>query len=214
MGEKSSHSFLEDSNAGERLPQIIRTLLQALQDLAYVPQPMVAMHLAILSLCSVKGEKSKEEAVVQKKEVQQAPVIKQPVKAEPAQIQTTVVNTETPKPAAGNFSVDEVKVVWGELIDSVKKNNPVASTFLRAMEPIEVSDDIITLRARYTLHRNFFNTSKNSKLITDILTKLLGQNVGVKCFLDEANGTNGGSVVNQRQDQEKKFQETVGQVFG
>ena len=35
-----------EENVMEHLPQIIRVLLQALQDLAYVPQPMNAVHLA------------------------------------------------------------------------------------------------------------------------------------------------------------------------
>jgi DNA polymerase III gamma/tau subunit len=217
-GEKSSYSFLSENNAQERLPQIMRILLQALQDLAYVPQPMVAMHLAILSLCSTKGE---EKAVAQKEEVKQQVVVRQEVKPEPVKpvqaqpVQAPVINTPEPiVKKEGKFSVEEVKAVWGKLIDGVKQNNPVASTFLRAMEPIEVNENLVTLRARYTLHRNFFNTSSNSKLVTDLLTELLGQNVGITCFLDESNGNNNGSVVNQRQDQEKKFQETVGQVFG
>lgn len=220
-GEASVYSFLKESGAGKRLPQIMRTLLQALQDLAYVPQPMVAMHLAILSLCTTKGEE--EKVVAQKAEVkQQAPVVRaEPIKATPV----GPVRAETPaeKPVqdaagavtstSGELSVNAVKAVWGKLIDSIKKTNPVASTFLRAIEPTEVNDGVITIRARYSLHRKFFDNSKNTQLVTGLLTELLGQKVEVKCFLDEVNGQNGGSISNQRQDQEKKFEETVGQVF-
>jgi DNA polymerase-3 subunit gamma/tau len=200
-GEDNTHSFLKENGASERLPQIMRTLLQALQDLSYVPQPMIAIHLAVLSLCTTKGEKVRAEVVVQKEEIKSVQA-------------STNKNTNVPIKSSGNFSVDQVKAVWGGLIDSVKSTNPVASTFLRAMEPIEVDDNVITVRARYALHRNFFDNSNNSKLVTDALTGLLGQKVAVKCFLDETNGVNGVSVANQRQDQEKKFEQTVGQVFG
>ena len=213
-GEKSAHSFLKEGAAGERLPQIMRTLLQALQDLAYVPQPMVAMHLAILSLCTAKREGDQEKIIVQKAEVQQqTPAARQQVKPEPVK-PVQVQPAQATVKSDGNFSVDEVKAVWGKLIDGVKNTNPVASTFLRAMEPMEAAGDVITIRARYTLHRTFFDNPTNAKLIADSLTDLLGQKVNVKCFLDETNGSNGVSIASQRQDQEKKFEQTVGQVFG
>lgn len=204
--ERSDYSFLKEGAANERLPQIMRTLLQALQDLAYVPQPMVAMHLAILSLCLKKGEGDREKVVVQKAEVQQqAPAVRQAVKPEPVQ---------TSAKKDGELSVEAVKTIWSKLIDGIKNTNPVASTFLRAMEPIEVNGNVIVIRARYTLHRTFFDNPTNANLVAGSLTELLGQKVNVQCFLDEANRPNGVSVASQRQEREKKFEQTVGQVFG
>lgn len=159
---------------GERWPEIIRILLQALQDLAYVPQPMIAVQLAILQVCTVKGQA--------------------PVKRE--------------------VNVDQVKSVWPKLIEEVKKDNPVAATFLRAVEPTVGGDRAVTIRAQYTLHHTFFDKPDSKKLIAAVLSKLLGKEVSVTCVLDEAGAGREPSMVERRRQHEEKFQQTVREVFG
>jgi DNA polymerase III subunit gamma/tau len=212
--------------------QIIRSLLQALQDLNYVPQPIIALHLAVLTVCTVKGETApvqttpepKQEAQpITPKKIETTPVIHEQAVAptpKPAPIkEPTPTNKpepikEEPIASTPSLKLDTVKKVWPQLISNVKNDNPVASTFLRAIEPIDFSNDTITLRTRYALHRNFFTTPKNKDLITKILCTLLGENVGVKLVLDENGGTQVPSLASQRKSKEDNFYSTVKEVFG
>ena len=63
------------------------------------------------------------------------------------------------------LSVEKVRSVWKQLIEIVKTNNPVASTFLRAVEPIAVAGNSVTIQVQYSLHRTFFEKSENRKLV-------------------------------------------------
>lgn len=167
-----------------RWPEIIRALLQALQDLAYVPQPMIAVQLAILTVCTVKGQERQPAAV-----------------PPPAEDKSAV-------------AVGQVAAAWPKLIDEVKRDNPVAATFLRAVEPTAVSGGTITIRAQYSLHQTFFDKPDSRRLIADILSKLLGRKIDVACVLDEAGARRAPSLAERRREHEEKFQQTVREVFG
>ncbi|MFH1353811.1 MAG: DNA polymerase III subunit gamma/tau [bacterium] len=171
----------EGESESERWPQVIRALLQALQDLAYVPQPTIALQLAVLSVCNVKGQ---ERAKAQRE-------------------QGTV-----------SANRDKVTAVWPELIEEVKKSNPVAATFLRAVQPTVGSDGVVTMRAQYALHQTFFDKPDSKKLISSALSKLLKQEVRVVCVLDEDGARREPSMAERRRRHEDKFQQTVKEVFG
>lgn len=148
-----------------KLTQIIRTLLLATADFAYVPQPAVALHLAIMSLCTAKGTALKSKVT--------------------ARAKTPPPATEE-KPAINHgLSKEDVKKVWPELIAAVKVSNPVAATFLRAIEPTSVRGDLITLRARFSLHRNFFTKPDHTHMIEQNLGQLLKATVKVECVLED-----------------------------
>lgn len=173
----------DGGDVSARWPEIIRVLLQALQDLAYVPQPAIAVQLAILTVCTVKGQN------------------RQPAAPAPAESKSNVV-------------LERVGAVWPDLIDEVKRDNPVAATFLRAVEPTAVRDGTVTMRAQYALHQTFFDKPDSRKLIASILSKLLGGKVDVVCILDEVGAHRAPSLAERRRQHEEKFQQTVREVFG
>lgn len=216
------------SDAGKWSP-IIRSLLQALQDLAYVPQPIIALHLAVLTVCTVKGKATpiknipepnsntqgvkepnpaKKVVVPDKKEEVNA--VKEEVVAVKGEVvserQEAITNISSPE-------LETVKRIWPKLIESVKDKNPVASTFLRAIEPINVSKGLVTMRTRYSLHRNFFTTPKNKKIIIEALTKLLSKTITAQFVLDEEGSPSGPSLATMRQSKEDKFLSEVKEVF-
>lgn len=160
--------FAEGSASVSRLPAIIRTLLQALQDLAYVPQPLIALHLAILS-CALPGSAAATPA---------------PLPVASTAVKPAIVPSVTPVVAAPSaFSVADVQAIWPALIQNMKEGSPVSSTFLRAMEPSAVSGTVITLNAQYQLHKNFFDKAGNKAALEKALSTLLKTSVQVRCQL-------------------------------
>jgi len=234
--EIKAGSFEAENNALARLPIIIRTLLQATQDLAYVPQPALAIHLAILTVCRVKGEvNSKHQAVRNKKpdapsrpreNNQPVAVVESPrsvpVSEEAADSAPPPGPDEIPQGdkdkggvlVEGNYKLADVEKVWPALIEQIKSSNPVASTFLRAVRPQEVSGNTILIEANYGLHRNFFEGSKNKQVVADKLSDLLGGKVKIKMVLNENGNGRGLSLAETRQQKEDELMRNVKEVFG
>jgi len=188
-----------------RWSQIVRVLLQALQDLAYVPEPMIALHLAILTVCSTTGKTPKEEVVPEVKQPARTAAPERPVPAV-ARPATKVVKTSA-------NGASQVVAVWDRLITGIKENNPVASTFLRAVEPITWSDGVVTMRANFSLHKTFFDKPENKKLVGEKLGELLNTTLGVACVLDEEGSQKAPSLHEMRAKREKEFSQTVKEVF-
>lgn len=127
-----------------RYPEIMRALLVALQDLAFVPQPLLALHLAVLTVCTKKG------------------IVEKPV------------------------TIQQVNAVWPAAIQKMRMVNPVASTFLRALEVMGVEGATIQLKAQYALHHNFFAKPEHKEALQAVLRELLRQPVQIQVTLEEA----------------------------
>jgi DNA polymerase III subunit gamma/tau len=188
--ENLPFEFTKLPNARKKLVEIMRALLQAIQDLAYVPQPLVAVQLAIVTVCTDKG------------------LIPEKVQPTPQQ--------EKPKPSSTiskAVDVNMIKQVWPRLIEEVRKTNPVGSTFLRAMEPVGTSGNIIKLRAGYALHFNFLNKQENKMVLEKALSELLQMPLVVQCSLEEKSLKNETEQKSQM-NQETELLETVKEAFG
>jgi len=197
-----------EESVAERLPQIIRVLLQALQDLAYVPQPMIAVHLAILTVCTKKEERPAfAKASSYAKTSEDKPADKPAVSSSNEEAAVSPARVS-------ELSVERVRSVWKRLVEEVKSTNQVASTFLRAVEPVAMAGDTVTIRAQYSLHCTFFEKPENRKLLAETLSGLLKQQVAVSFVLDESGVHKGPSLAEQRRVQEDKFERTVKEVFG
>jgi DNA polymerase-3 subunit gamma/tau len=169
--EATVPEFARHPAALARLPQIIRALLQALQDLAFVPQPQIALQLAVLAVCTTKGGVRSVPAPAAR--VSPAPAPDSP--------------SETPVAKAPLVSVETVRQSWPQIIHAMKAVNPVASTFLRAIEPKLVDGATLTVQAHYALHRNFFDKPQNKEtLLTVVKTTLNVPLLAIRCELDAA----------------------------
>ncbi|MEX1111923.1 MAG: DNA polymerase III subunit gamma/tau [Candidatus Andersenbacteria bacterium] len=209
-------AFAAEPGAGAKLPAIIRALIQATQDITYVPQPIIALQLAALTVCTPTTAAPQPQAVAAPKV--QAPVAQAP-KAVPVQPpaqpkQAPVApQTPTPVPTTGVVTVDQIKEAWPSLIDNIKKSNPVSSTFLRATEATGIDGNQISLRVQFPLHRNFFEKGENRQLVEKILSELLGQSVTVTVVL-ESNGKSLSELRAEKREQEEKHLKDVQEVFG
>jgi DNA polymerase-3 subunit gamma/tau len=183
--EKSEFSFVTLPGALAKLPAIIRALIQATQDLAYVPQPLIALHLAIISLTTVRGS----APVTTPTPVQSAPVAvpkTQPTTLTPP---PTIIKDEPTTMASAQVAavtVGEVVEAWPKLILAIREKNPVSSTFIRAMEPVAVEGSVVRLQAFYALHKNFFEKPENRLPMEQALSEILGTKLELRCFMADA----------------------------
>ncbi|MEX0650010.1 MAG: DNA polymerase III subunit gamma/tau [Candidatus Andersenbacteria bacterium] len=210
--ERFSMSFAQQTRAAARLPHIIRALIQAAQDITYVPQPLIALQLAILTVVAPQPTQVQQpvpqtpRTIPPKAAPTPEPIITAalpvPAAAEPA-----------PKVAVGVVTVDQVKEVWPALIDGIKKSSPVSSTFLRATEATGVDGNQIILRVQFPLHRNFFEKGENRQVVEKTLSELLNQSVTVTVVL-ESSGKSLSEVRAEKRQQEEKHLKNVQEVFG
>ena len=188
--EQAIEHAKESGDAG-RYAVVMRALLQAVSDLAYVPEPMVAVHLAALTVCTKKGEKLKKDEVGDAVKTPSAP-------------QDNVVDME------------KLREVWPQVIERVKIDNPVASTFLRAVKITDIKGTTVTVQAQYTLHRNFFENDQNRGLVNQALSDLLEiEGMRVVCILDDGlEKQKMPALSEQRKQQDDQFLQAVQEVFG
>ncbi|MDP3997511.1 MAG: DNA polymerase III subunit gamma/tau [bacterium] len=212
--EKNDAAFVREAAALVRLPLIIRTLIQATQDLAYVPQPMIALHLAIVVLTndSVNTARTVNTVNTAQPLPDASPFLQNNRKTQ------SVNNAQPAHKATGiegsGINLERVKSIWPQLINKVKETNPVASTFLRAMEPSAINGKALQVQAFYALHRNFFEKDQNKQPIEVILRELLGDKVVMRCFMAETGPATSVTVQDKQKKQEQDLMMAVKEAFG
>ncbi len=193
--------FASLPGARTKLLGIVRTLLQAVQDLAYVPQPIIAVQIAIATICSKKGE------------VTSTTPKPTPVPAAKIEIAAPVPAPITEPQAVGEVTVEAIQKIWPQLIEAVRKTNPVGSTFLRAMHPVETSGKTVKLEAAYALHFNFLNKAENKQVLEQALNEILGKQLTVQCALAEPSSRNE-LAIPKPNAQEDELLSAVKEAFG
>lgn len=172
--------FMQSSRASANVTAAIRALVQATSDLAYVPQPIIALELAVLTVCGSKQGVSTPAP---------AKAISKPTFSGGMNV-TASVPVQQSVPAApstpGVVTLAQVQATWSELITRMKQANPVASTFLRAVEPVEVHGNVINLKVSYPLHLTFFEKPEQKMAVEKILSALLGTPLTIRPQMDPA----------------------------
>lgn len=207
-GGEDVPAFASTPGAGAKVTQIIRALVQATNDLAYVPQPIIALQLAALTVCTA-GQPVRTASPTPAK-----PISGQKV----SQAVAVTTSMPTPKVASENgaVSVSQVQAVWSDLISHIKKGNPVASTFLRAVNPLEVAGNVVILQVSYPLHRTFFEKPENKVMVESLLHELLKVKVSIKCQMDPniPTGPKPRQAVSQPEISDNSLYQNVKEVFG
>ncbi|PIT97852.1 MAG: DNA polymerase III, subunit gamma and tau [Candidatus Andersenbacteria bacterium CG10_big_fil_rev_8_21_14_0_10_54_11] len=214
-----------------RWSRVVRALVQAMQDLMYVPQPLIAIHLAVLTVCTKRGRTSTLQTEGQKGAVSvRQKADPQPVDEPPGalaavqQVKESGPVATAPSLENGDIggsdltpvegvSVDAVKAVWDQLIDAMKAGNPVASTFLRSVEPIKTVGNVITIHTRYALHKSYFDNPRHKKLLEEHLFRLLNTKVTAVAILEQGSGVPP-PLAEQRKQKEAAFAQMVEDVLG
>lgn len=208
-GKDGLPAFAQEAQALSRLPVIIRALLQAVQDLAYVPEPHIALQLAALTVC--KAPDAPRPASTQPaREVKESP---KTVPVKKAEVKPELKAQKSTPVSPGVVEVSAVEQKWPELVSVIKSKNPVASTFLRATHPIDMDGSTVVMRVQYALHRNFFEKPENKKMVEEELSKLAGVDLEIRCRMDDISTTSGMSVQQKIQSEEESLYETAKEVF-
>ena len=181
--EPAQAAWQKEPHALAKLPTIIRALVQGMQDIAYVPEPSIALHLVIATVCTARGQ----QAVRTKNTISNQPPVTSDQQPRIENRESRIVKNESR--ITNNDSLKKVTAAWPKLIEAVKTTNPVAATFLRALQPISYSNGIVQLEARYALHRTFFERPDNQKLLDEKLSEVVGEAVTVRCVLVEPAAT-------------------------
>lgn len=205
----TSVSRIKKGESAGSLTPVIRNLVQAKQDLAYVPEPLIALELAVLA--SIPANAAKAPPVTPQPIMQRQTIT--PTKIEPMPpISQTPVPEAKPEPSEpGTVSLEQVQSAWSAVIAFVKPKNPAASTFLRAMEATAVNGNTVTVSAQYALHRNFFEKPENKQFIIDAFQKELQHPLEVKISLTEKSGA---PVTTTRKVAESELLQNVQEIFG
>ncbi len=195
--EKELPAFAARPQSLARLPVIIRAFIQAGQDLAYVPQPLIALELAILtSVTTPKSERSKQPLPASNP---------RPTAEKEKVVSTTAANSA--------ISVSDLIKAWPALIDKVRAKNPVASTFLRAIEPAQVEDGVVKLKVQFPLHLNFFAKPEAKKIVDESLSQITGKKLSV-AFNLENQGAASPRSTDFGKAKEEELLKNVQELFG
>ncbi len=197
-------SFARLNGATGRLPVIIRALIQAIQDLAFVPQPLIALQLAVLSSVSTAPISSGAGPGPVK-------TTSQPVMS--FQPKAAKIATGTAAGTLPVIPITEITRLWPQLIEKIKAQNPVAATFLRAIEPAVVEGSTVKLNAQFSLHLNFFSKPDNQKLVEQTLSHLSDKKLTV-VFQLNSNVTSYAPPAEQNHQKEEELLKNVQEVFG
>ena len=224
--ENNPPAFASSPQAIDRITVIMRAFLVALQDIAVVPDPLIAIELAILTVCvsrpaapaaqqpaapvQQQAPRPTPTVQIQQPQVQVAPP--KPVQQQaPAPVQKQEAPQVSTEPPSELFK--KIQSSWEDIIQHVRKDNPVASTFLRATQPMDMQGSTLRLHVQFPLHKTFFEKPANAQGVQKAITDITGETVHLSCVLSQAAG-NGPAALEQKQQQEEAHFKNVQEVFG
>lgn len=196
-------AFATGPNAIQRLTAIMRAFLVATQDLAFVPEPIVAIELAILTATLSPATPVPRSTTPQQKipvSVAKPSVTSTPV----AVVSTAPIQQGQPsqiKPAGEpSERLTKIRSSWEAIVQHVRTANPVASTFLRATSPRDMNGNALTLRMQFPLHKTFFDKPENKKIVQDAIKAVANEDVTIMCILESAAPQTGEDLIKNVQE--------------
>ena len=209
--------------SAQRLTIIMRSFLVATQDMAIVPDPMIAIEIAIVTACASSAPaptvRPAQQAPIQP--IRTAPIKQSFVADKPAPY-VAPVPSQTPTPQAmpaptiasdSPEALQKIKTSWDDVIQKVRANNPVASTFLRAVSPTMLQNNMLTLAVQFPLHKTFFEKPDMAKMVTSAILEVTGQPVKLTCQL-QTQPVSGIAMREQKITKEDDLLKNVQEVFG
>lgn len=224
--------FAQGQQAVGQLSQVMRAFIQAGQDITFVPQPLLAVQLAIVTAAGAQSSAPIAPSAPARPTV--APALK---KAPPKAVPQPVVKPSRPEPVtqvaataalapppvkekavpeapeSGGIAVSQVETLWPQVIDRLKEDNPVSSTFLRATKPLRIEGKVLVLQVQFPLHRTFFEKDQNKTSVEKILSELVNTELKVRCELND-NAEAAAQIQEEVRKKEQELLQNVKEVFG
>ncbi len=200
----------------DRLTAIMRAFLVATQDLAYVPEPMIALELAILTATFSTGKPQSSPPARQTSP--SLSFVRRGDDAKPPSPYEGVGKGMRLEPAvqldtAPDERLIKIRSSWEAIVQHVRTRNPVASTFLRATSPHSMSNDVLTIRMHFPLHKTFFDKPDNKQIVRDAVKIVTDVEVSIACLL-ESLASGPVATREQKESQEADLLKNVQEVFG
>ena len=198
--------------SAQRLTTIMRAFLVATQDMAIVPDPMIAIEIAIVTACA-SGTSTVPVANKQSIPTNQP----SPLYQGGAKGGQSVVKDELSTPIAltsdNPDTFKKIQSSWDDVIQHVRVHNPVASTFLRATTPSAMQNGSLVLSVQFPLHKTFFEKPDNSKMVIASILEVTKETVSLACQL-QGQIVSGTSLHEQKLNKEEDLLKNVQEVFG
>ncbi len=183
----------------EQLLRAIRLFNQAAFELRASANPTLPLELAVIEgLLEQEGAAGAAESATRAAPIRQNPETKAPAAAgtmasRPAPSRRAPVKPTAPASAptkqepvepVGPLTLETLKEDWVRVLARVRVYNKVVEALLRDAEPIQVSEDVVTLGFYYQQHADRFEKVPDGKvLIEKALLEVLRQKCRVKCVL-------------------------------
>jgi DNA polymerase-3 subunit gamma/tau len=210
---------IQEGKPAQRLTVIMRAFLVATQDMAIVPDPMIAIEIAIVTSCATSAPaltpiRSTAQTPQQIPIQTQRPVTQPTTQQVLAPISTPVTSTPVPVVASDDPSaLKKIQSSWDGVVQHIRATNPVASTFLRAVSPTAIQNGALILSMQFPLHKTFFEKPETREMVTKAIKAVAGQDVTLTCQL-QASSVSGTARQEQKVNQEADLLKNVQEVFG
>ncbi|MCS7283116.1 MAG: DNA polymerase III subunit gamma/tau [Anaerolineae bacterium] len=107
--------------------------------------------------------------------------LESPASAPPTSVQSPVTPEERPEEDA--LSLEEVRARWNDFLQALRSVNLSLQALLRSGRPVGVEGRTVLIGFAYPFHKSKVEEDTNRRAAEDVLSKLLGRRVKVRCVL-------------------------------
>jgi DNA polymerase-3 subunit gamma/tau len=101
----------------------------------------------------------------------------------PAPVASAGAVAEPIEQGTGGENLQRVVAAWPQILAGVRDASRSVEAFLKACTPKAVLDDIVVLGFYYPFHKESVENLKNKAIVEDVLSRVLGQRLRIRCAL-------------------------------
>jgi len=178
LAEQAGRAELSD------LVRAARLFSEAAQGLRTGLQPQLPLELALIEAAS------KPTAPAAPPRPAPAPASRPAPAAAPATPTPTRAAEPAPQPlaAGGELTLDDIRARWAEILRQVRPLQMDAEALLRSAQPAAVEGNVVIVAFKTRFHKERFESQSYGALVSDVIGKMVGRPVGLRCQLEAASG--------------------------
>jgi DNA polymerase-3 subunit gamma/tau len=182
---------------------VMENFLEAQKDIRASFIPQLPVEIAIAKLCMSERDEYIQEKIAPVKNV---PSVSKSINIEALSAKVKEVKTETKeekikqveettakesrvarkeKEVKVDIPVEDIQNKWTELCTQAGKVNNSVSALLRSSKLTDIDGKFLILEVSYSFHKERIESSRNRKVIEDVLKEVLGFDLSVKCVVSE-----------------------------
>jgi len=169
------------------LTSLIDILLRSYTTIRNTILPELALELAILEYCKKVEVASVSHSVdVPVHKTPERTMVPPPKIEIPKAVSTPavpVIRDESKPRVASNLTFEKLTQHWNDFISELKPLNNSISGVLRSTRPKSVTNDIVTIEAFYTFHKDKLSEVKAKEAMSQTIKKLFGDSVSIEIVL-------------------------------